>query len=215
MIPISFTITTCNRLDLLSETLDSFFKLNTYPIDEFIMSDDSGDENVFNTLNELYGDKFKIIQNKPKIGLSSSIDNLFTKAKNEYIFHCEDDWNFNGNPNFISNSLDILIQNPNIHHIWIRHQSDLVKQLPQYSHLITENNYKMIPTINQWNGFSFNPGLRRKSDYLKMFPDGISNIGNETNCAIYTSQFNYKAVLLTDTSCQHIGYNKRTKNFIH
>ena len=215
MIPITFTITTCNRLDLLAETLDSFFKLNTYPIDEYIMTDDSGDDLVYSKLVSLYGDKFKIIQNKPKVGLAKSIDNLFTESRNEYIFHCEDDWNFNGNPDFIAESLNILDWHDNIHHVWIRHQSDLAQQLPQYGNLGQEDEYKLIPTINQWNGYSYNPGLRRKSDYLKMFPNGVAAVGDELSCAIHTAQFNYKSVLLLKTACHHIGYNRHTENFIH
>ena len=41
-IPITFTITSCNRIDLLENTLNSFTSINNYEIDEFIMSDDSG-----------------------------------------------------------------------------------------------------------------------------------------------------------------------------
>ena len=49
-IPITFTITSCNRIDLLEKTLNSFTSINNYEIDEFIMSDDSGNEKISNHL---------------------------------------------------------------------------------------------------------------------------------------------------------------------
>ena len=58
--PVTFTITSCNRLDLLKLTLDSFLNLNTYPIDEFIISDDSADHNVYEKIVDIVGPKFKI-----------------------------------------------------------------------------------------------------------------------------------------------------------
>jgi GT2 family glycosyltransferase len=119
--PITFTITSCNRIDLLEKTLNSFMSINNYEIDEFIMSDDSGNEEISNHLKSKYGDKFKIISNNPKVGLSKSIDNLFSSAKNEFIFHCEDDWMFDSNPNLISDSLSILTENPDIHQVSVRH----------------------------------------------------------------------------------------------
>lgn len=220
MKPITFTITSCNRLDLLEKTINSFLKLNTYPIDEFIMSDDSGDDNINEILNIKFGDKFKIIKNNPRLGLSKSLDNLFTQSKNEYIFHCEDDWLFNENSDFILNSLDILEENPNIHQVYIRHRYDYshpINSDVKYTTKLTpyrllSQNYNVSSTHN-WNGYSWNPGLRRKSDYLKMFPEGISKFGDEYDCSKHTKQFNYLSVTLENTSCYHIG-NDRTLNFL-
>lgn len=84
--PITFTITSCNRIDLLEKTLNSFTSINNYEIDEFIMSDDSGNEEISNHLKSKYGDKFKIISNNPRVGLSRSIDNLFSNAKMNLFF---------------------------------------------------------------------------------------------------------------------------------
>jgi hypothetical protein len=193
--PITFTITTCDRLDLLDKTLKSFFDLNVHPIEEFIMINDSGDKDIYNELVNRYGNTFKILFNDPKIGLAKSIDGLFTEAKNEYIFHCEDDWFFEGNSNFIEDSYKILSTDKDIHQVWIRHITDLD---PHYSSLVskfsnflqkTDGNYTIVPKINIWNGFSYNPGLRRKSDYIHMFPNSIANIGDEAQCAIYVDKF--------------------------
>jgi hypothetical protein len=219
-IPVTFTITSCNRIDLLEKTINSFMLINNYEIDEFILSDDSGDEKISNHIKNKYGDKFKIISNNPRIGLSKSLDNLFSNAKNEFIFHCEDDWMFDVNPNFISDSLDILNENLDIHQVSVRHNyNNPHKPIGDKQYTSTSVEYYIlsqdfISISNQiWNGYSWNPGLRRKSDYLKMFPNGLSEFSDEYNCANYVRNFNYKSAVLCNTSCYHLGL-ERTKNFI-
>jgi ribosomal protein L33 len=213
MIPVTFTITTCNRLDLLEKTLSTFNKFNTYRIDEWLMINDSDDKSIEEKLYKKYNNKFNIKFNNPKQGLAKSLDWLFSNAKNEYIFHCEDDWEFD-NYFFLEKSLDIMKYDPSINQVWIRHQEDMIHKLVG-DRLITNNGigyYLINPNCNNWNGFSYNPGLRRKSDYIKMFPNGMSSIGNEYDCSIYSKKFNYKVVTLEDTTCKHIGYT-RTENF--
>jgi len=74
------------------------------------------------------------------------------------------------------------------------------------------NNYKT--NYGQfWNGYSWNPGLRRKSDYLIMFPDGVSFFEYEYDCSSHTIKFDYLSVSLEETCCYHIG-TIRTNNFI-
>jgi GT2 family glycosyltransferase len=219
-IPISFTITSCNRLNLLEKTIYSFLSLNDYPIDEFILSDDSADDETSQRINDLFGKQFTIIKNEARLGLSKSLDNLFLKSKNEYIFHCEDDWFFEKNRNFISNSLEILEENKNIHQVHIRHKNDYFH--PQSDEIMMTKNltpYRLLSDSyktnygQSWNGYSWNPGLRRKSDYLRMFPNGISFFGDEYDCSSHTRKFNYLSASLEETCCYHIG-KIRTNNFI-
>jgi len=82
----------------------------------------------------------------------------------------------------------------------------------------TKNNtsYKNVEVWEElWGGFSLNPGLRRKSDYLNFFPNGFSEFKDEIECSKYLISKKYKTVLLNETSCYHNGYNKRTNNFKH
>jgi GT2 family glycosyltransferase len=219
--PITFTITSCNRIDLLERTINSFLDLNNYPIDEFILSDDSGDNEIYDIIVNKFGNQFNVIKNKTRLGLSKSLDNLFLKSKNEYIFHCEDDWLFDKNPNLISDSLDILSENENIHQVSVRHlydnphkpSGDMLYTKKMIHYRLMSQNFMSMPT-QIWNGYSWNPGLRRKSDYLKMFPDGISSFGDEYLCCDHTKKFNYLSAVLENTSCYHIGYNNRTPNFM-
>ena len=79
--------------------------------------------------------------------------------------------------------------------------------------IINGVNYRYVdPNFrNCWCGYSWNPGIRRKSDYLKMFPNGISEHYDELACSIHVKKFNYKVVLLQPTVCYHIGYGRSTQ----
>ena len=69
-----------------------------------------------------------------------------------------------------------------------------------------------------WCGFSFNPGLRRLSDYKLMFPEGYEKHNtHQTNsalsehaCNLIASQYGYRAALLNKFACIHIGEGKST-----
>lgn len=213
---VSFVITTCNRLDLLDQTLTSFFELCKFPFNEYIMTDDSGDDFVYLKLIEKWGHKFKILQNNPKLGLCRSIDKLWTEASSEYIFHCEDDWTFDSNPNLIEDSLSILMEHDHVHQVQIRHISDTPHK-PETQLYSTLNfvNFQKIPWWRDaWTGYSWNPGLRRKSDYQIMFPHGVQEFGDEIDCSKHSMKFDYLAVLLENTACAHIGYDRHTENFM-
>ena len=213
---VAFVITTCNRLDLLEQTLTSFFNLCKFPFAEYIMSDDSGDDFVYRQLVERWGDKFKIIQNNPKLGLSRTIDKLWNSVTSEYIFHCEDDWKFDSNPTLIEDSLMILEEHNHVHQVQIRHLHDNPHK-PEEQLYSTLNfvNFRKIPWWRDaWTGYSWNPGLRRKSDYALMFPNGVQEFGDEIDCSKHSMKFNYLAVSLENTACEHIGYDRHTENFI-
>lgn len=212
---ITFCITSCNRWKLLEQTLDSFLKLNTFPIEKFILNEDSGDIGIVKRILDKYGDKFHIIRSPKNQGLLKSIDNLYSLVETPYIFHCEDDWLFQGNPNFIQESLQILSTREDIHQVWIR------QGIPK-DWLETEDlgGFKMVKDCHfgDWCGFSFNPGLRRLRDYKMMFPQGYNALNthgtnsalNEHECNQVASTFGYRAAILNNPSCQHIGEGKST-----
>ena len=45
-VPITFVLTSCRRFDLLERTLESFVATNDYPIQRYIIIEDSEDEGV-------------------------------------------------------------------------------------------------------------------------------------------------------------------------
>lgn len=218
---ITVCLTSCNRFNLLKETLDTFFSTNSYPIERFIITEDSGNLEMKNKILNSYGDKIELIFNEKNLGLYKSIDNMYNVVNTEYIFHCEDDWKFFNNRNFMQQSLDILETQQNIHQVWLRSTQSISSWvIPQSYYTVKNTEYRMmqIPHCGDWCGFSHNPGLRRKSDYVSMFPNGYSEfiipdksiVFTEHNCNLHAMKQGYRAAILMQEACDHIGHGQST-----
>lgn len=212
---ITFCLTSCNRNDLLFKTLDSFIELNKYPIKEWFIKEDSGIEKVMMEIKEKY--PFINVIGGENIGQAESIDLLYSFVNSKYIFHCEEDWVFKGNHKFIEQSLSILENFTTVHQVWIRkfvrQWSENWQDFEDFKFGIIKDNH-----IDTWNGFSWNPGLRRLEDYKLMFPDGFkkhvtkykSGAFIERDCMLNTKKFNYRAAILDECVCEHIGGHNST-----
>lgn len=211
---ISVTLTHYRRLELLDRTISSFLKTNKYPVDEFFIIDDSGDDYYNSQIKAKYSDVATIIINSQNIGQRRSLDILFNSCKNDYIFHLEEDWLFDTDTPYIEQSMLILKNKLDIHQVHIRHRNDNPHPVIGDIQYVQGVGYKFLDSDFRgvWNGFSFNPGLRRKSDLLKMFPKGLVEFKDEMQASLHTRKFNYKAVSLENTACRHIGWGVTTQS---
>lgn len=105
---ITVCMTSFNRFDLVSRSLDSFFALNTTPVEKIIVIEDSANPAMRDQILSKYGDRVSLIFNEPHIGQIPSIDKMYAEVKTDYILHTEDDFLFQSNPTFIQNAVDIL-----------------------------------------------------------------------------------------------------------
>lgn len=218
MAKVAFCLTSCERFDLLSRTIDSFVKLNTYPINQYLISEDSGKREVGKQIIQKYGHFVTLVFNSPKIGQLRSIDRLYNMvdADTQYIMHMQDDWGFDGNPNFLTQAIDVLEADPNVNMIWVRHRHDF--EHPYEDEVkITPNgtNYLYVQTNFQdkWHGFSFNPTIIRVSDYRKFFPNGYSEYQNELGCNNHAYELGWRTATLAQGACKHIGWDRRVTNW--
>jgi hypothetical protein len=201
---ITFALTSCGRQDLLERTIDSFLEKNTYPIKKYLINEDSAIEGINDRLKQKYSYlDIEWIENKERMGQIWSIDNMYSKIKTKYIFHCEDDWLFT-EKSFIEKSLEILENNPTILQVWLRDIQDLnghpvVPCMPHYS--IVSLDY-----LGVWNGFSFNPGLRRLADYKLV--ESYKKIGHEPQLSIKYKELGFISAVLNTKHVEHIGWNK-------
>ena len=108
---VTFVMTACGRPDLMEKTLDTFFEFNDYPIERYIITEDSADPEIFKECKRLndtkYQNKLEFVFNEKKLGQSKSIDLAYSMVETEFVFHCEEDWEFY-NSNFIQESLRVL-----------------------------------------------------------------------------------------------------------
>lgn len=216
---VTVVLTSCARLDLLSLTLCSFNKFNTYSIKEFIIIDDSGQKETHDVLKQTYPD-YTLILNEQNIGLIPSIDKAYSAVSTPWVFHMEDDWEFKRG-GFIEQSMKIMEQNPNIMQVWLRSDKNPNGHpIEPEMFYVDETPYKLVATNvhGVWHGFSFNPSLRRLSDYKLIAPwseihlDENRGIGVQENHIgrVYFEQYGFRAATLIDEYCVHTGGYNRT-----
>jgi hypothetical protein len=223
---ITVVVTSCGRQDLLIRTLDSFLKYNTYPIREFVVMED-GDARTNVALEERYqAHNFKWLATGRRIGQIAAVDMAYCAIQTEYIFHCEDDWEFYA-PGFIEKSLCVLNHNAEILQVWIRAISD-TNNCPVMDYLFFAGDvaYRLIqPGYHSqewgvWHGFSFNPGLRRRRDYQLIESFGALDPLHEKQSyeverevsALYLKHGFFSAILADDDGrgyVRHIGWGRR------
>jgi hypothetical protein len=223
--PVTVVVTACNRSDLLERTLDSFFVFNTYQhIPEVIVVEDSGIPAVNDRLKEKFANKVTWLDNETRLGQIAAIDRAYALVDTPYIFHCEEDWEFY-EKGFIEPSMAVLEANQTVIMVWLRAHDDTM------GHPLDENflgvartscgdevKYRVMALDydGRWHGFSFNPGLRRLSDYTNHFPGGFSQIrfdnsnpDEATIGGLYKSLGYHAAILDFPTGfVRHIGWDR-------
>lgn len=209
---ITVIVTSSNRFDLLERTLDSFLALNTYPIEKYIINEDSGNVECVKKIIDKYGHLFHVLFHPKREGLSTALDNLIKHVETEYVFNIEDDWEFFGNPNFMQESLDILEDYPKFNQVWIRDKKDHKHPLEPYN---SKFDLVLKGYQGHWGGFSFNPSLRRLEDIKQLFPNGFKEFGDEALCSKQAEKYGYNTASLTNPAIRHIGYGRHTENFKH
>lgn len=210
---VTIVITSCGRFDLLKKTINSLDEFNTYPIKCVLITEDSGKNPDLDILPESWLKNTRIIINNPKLGQIRSVDLAYSQVDTDYIFHCEDDWCFYRSE-FIEDSLKVLKNDSNALLVQLRDFNDDI--IIHYDSHCLKNKKKvddveysqLFCNDNIWGGFSFNPGLRRKSDYdfISQYDNGKSSDIRERELSIhYLSRGMYIAIL-TESAVKHIGW---------
>ncbi len=154
---VSLFLTSCNRPALLRQTLESFVKYNTYPIEYGIIVEDSGLQGLNDFAKDLVPFPLKIIYAEKRRGQMKSIENGLQYLNTKYVFHCEEDWEFY-DYGFIEESTSILEKNNTITSVWLRSQDDIKSHYNMPIQKVKNESYYIVgPNVGN---FSWNPGLR-------------------------------------------------------
>jgi hypothetical protein len=223
---VTVVVTSCGRQDLLERTLDSFLAHNTHPIHEFIVMED-GDGACNAALERKYaGRPFRWMATGERVGQVAAIDRAYAEVTTEYIFHCEDDWEFHA-PGFIEPSKTLLDHNPSLLQVWLRGLADTNRH-PVVGLTLTTCGvpYRLLRHHHDagawgvWHGFSWNPGLRRRRDYDRLGSFGALDPGGTAATwrveaaagAFYQAQGFFAAVLAGNGGggyVRHLGGGRR------
>ena len=216
MSKVTAIFTSCGRFHLLKKTLESFMRFNTYPIHEIIIIENSGipeSKEILERMSSKY-ENITIVINETNIGQVASIDKAYSLVETDFIFHSEDDWEFIDG-GFIEKSMEVLNHDNKIININLRIRFDgergsmhpLIPFTKQTKSGIIYHEY-VRDYLNEWHGFSWNPGLRRLSDYQMVRP--YVNHTNEQGVGQKYKDLGFKAACLEKFYCKHIGQNSIT-----
>lgn len=207
---VTLVITSCNRPKQLEQTLESFIKYNTYPIQKTYIIDDSGILNCNKSVVEKFRERLNIqeIYNAQNIGQVQSIDKVYSYVTTPYIFHCEEDWEFY-KPAFIEKSMAIFKENPDekLFTVWLRAHNDsahpVVKDekgcLMSKDYLYIQDGVRYI-----WGGITFNPGLRTTATSFLHHPYVYRCEPTKTKTNTYIGEYSVNTTYTRD------GYYSRT-----
>ena len=213
---VSLVITSCGRFDLLQTTFESFKRHNTYRnIRQLIVIDDSGYPEIATYhLNKIFKSFEKrldltLLVNEDNAGQVQSVDRAYSYVKHPYIFHLEDDWMFHRG-GFIEHSFNVLLEYPSIITVWLRahddtsgHPIEFIDGLPF-----------AMPKLNfldRWHGFTWNPGLRRTSDY-QLIENFTVTAPGESLAGQWYKQRGFRAAMcsIPEGYVRHIGWDRST-----
>ena len=219
MEPYTVALTSCGRFDLLERTLNSLLPRLEGDIEKIIMVEDSANYDVFEIVRPfsrklaeegylpsgIYTKGIEVIVNDPPIGQILSIDRLYSHIDTDWIFHCEDDWEFTGE-GFIAKSFVLLKQFANFSMVGLRdekdfHRKSLFPEVFEYSGIC----YRIAAKSHL--AMSFNPGLRRMHDYriVGSYADLALRPSETTVAALYES-LGYSVAYLCEPATHHIGW---------
>jgi hypothetical protein len=170
---VSLFLTSCNRPALLRKTLESFVKFNTYPIEYGVIVEDSGLKGINDFAQSVVPFPIKIVYADARRGQMASIENGLQYLNTDYVFHCEEDWEFY-NSGFIEDSMPILKNDARITSVRLRsyHELSSVYRFP--IHPVENANYYIVGPDT--GNYSWNPSLRTIEIQCMFSPYAKSNL---------------------------------------
>lgn len=206
MSEVTVVLTSCRRHDLLVKSLESFFATNDYPIAEFIIIEDS-DESPEPLLLERFPDQpLRVIVNQVNLGQNPSIDRAYAEVRTSLILHLEDDWEFPV-PGIVGRAVDVLQTDPAVYLVQLRADTDMPENLRALPELAP--GYRRIPPTahHVWHTFTFNPSLKRLSDYQAL-EAGYGGFSSEAEVSLHYKSKAAVMAWLSGTGVTHIGWGR-------
>lgn len=200
-------VLSCDRLDVLDKTLQSFLNTNDYPT-KMVILDDSAVDGIFETLVDRYGSFCDVICFPLNRGQWWAMDFMVSYCDTDYIFYLEDDWEFKKG-GYIKQSRDILLKYRNIGVIDISWRTFDWQGIDSYEPELIDNSfyYKKLWRISDyhlhWYGWVGSPNLKRRDDLLLLGP--VEKWHNEWNIDRRFLGLGLKSVFLNGEYVVHLG----------
>jgi len=214
---VTLVITSMDRMDLLEKTVESFFRNNTYPITKTLIIEDSGKELDFSSVEQHIVGDYEIIQNETNLGQFASLDKVYSKVETEWIFHCEEDWEFIDS-GFIEDSMEVFESyQGKLFTVWVcasKIHKNPGRVLIGDHQTKSGKTFRILSPTDAMGGYTLNPGLRRTEDVMRPHPYRELSMNGQSNrewvlARLYIQKWGYRAAWIVDSHyCEHLGYGR-------
>lgn len=207
---ITCFILSCDRLDLLEKSIISFLRTRDY-ITKMVLVDDSGKQEIFNTLVEKYGAFCDVIMFPKNRSQWWAMDFMVSYCDTDYIFYLEDDWELL-KPGYINASKQILEKYRDIGTVDISWRTFEWQGLDTYDKTLIDDSfyYKKFWRISdyhyQWYGWIGSPNLKRREDLILL--GRVEKYYQEIWIDRKFFGLGFKSVYLNDKYVEHLGDNR-------
>lgn len=206
---VTVVLTSCGRHDLLERTLASFRTWNTdRRVAEIVVVEDGPGDPA--EICRRHG--ARLIRLGRSCGQIAAIETGYAEVRTPYIFHLEDDWEFYRG-GFIERSRAVLAVDPSTLCVWLRAWDDTNGHPLHFTSAAEDFGVLAFGYRGKWHGFTFNPGLRRLSDYtaLGSFRRILASpLKHEGQISQHYHALGYRAVILDRVGyVRHIGWDRR------
>lgn len=200
-------IVSCDRLDLLETTLESFLRTRDYET-KMVIVDDSAREGVFEELVANYGHMADVVCFPRNRGLWWSMDFMVSYCDTEYIFYLEEDWQLT-TPGYLNRSKNILRNHRDIGIVDISGRTFEWQGINSYWKKLVDDEFyykkiwKISPQHYAWYGWCGSPNLRRRDDLILL--GRIEKGFTEWAIDRKFKALGFKSVFLKDSHVNHLG----------
>lgn len=231
---VTFTTTTCKRLDLFKNTINSFLAccldLTTLGIDKWYVIDDNSTEEDRGEMQRLYPFITLIKKTPSQKGHARSLNMLLKLVKTKYLFNLEDDWQFYHPDNYMTYLYEIVNDDPNVKQALLNNTYSEVPtseklvggyyrrsrgmELNYIIHEFTRTDEERAafntkwgfhPNCAYWPHFSLRPGLSEVSIFDELGIFQEDVWHFEMNYAYHYVDKGYQTAFLPGMVCKHIG----------
>jgi glycosyltransferase involved in cell wall biosynthesis len=204
---ITAFILSCDRLDLLQQTINSFLATKDLPT-KIVIVDDSGKEEIFDQLVSAYGSYADVICFPENRGLWWAKDFMVSFCSTKYIFYVEDDWLFL-NTGYLVKSIKILEEHREIGSIDLSWRTFEEEGYDSYSPELIENEFyykkpwQISPSHLHWFCWHGSPNLKRRDDLILL--GRVEKYYTEWNIDRKFYSLGFRGVFLKDRYVTHLG----------
>ena len=208
--PVSDTTTfvlSCNRLDVLDQTLKSFYATRDY-VTKMVIVDDSAEPGVFEALVERYGKDCDVICFPRNRSQWWAMDFMVSYCDSEYIFYLEDDWELRM-PGYLNQSKQILQKYREVGVVDISWRTFEWQGIDSYERELIDGMFywkkpwKITDSHLAWHAWVGSPNLRRRDDLIML--GRVEKWHNEWNIDRKFTALGFKGVFLKGEYARHLG----------